>query len=332
MDYYGTIGPSCEDTKILEKLFRAGMTGVRINLSHKTIDECECYIKNIKEASKNCGVKEKILIDIQGPELRIGDLTKPLELKSQDYIHLGTNGIPVPKIIFSYLKENQEILLDDSLILLQVISFNNNSAECKILRGGVLDSRKSISLSGVDIDNETLTSEDYDSIFKINQYGITGIMLPFVRNRHDLITLKSALKDANANQTTIHAKIENQDGINNLESFLDLTDEVIIARGDLGNSLGLYSLLKAQKNISNLCNKHNKNFMVVTQLLHSMLNSSVPTRAEISDIFNATLDGASSLMLTGETAIGKYPIEAMTYLVNTSKEALKYKHELLHND
>ena len=329
MDYYGTIGPSCEDIETLEKMFLAGMTGIRINLSHKTLEDCDYYIKNINIAAKNCNITPRILIDIQGPELRIGSLNKPLQLETGECTFLGFNEIPIGQDIFSMLTIGENVLLDDSLILLKVIELQSNYAKCEIIRGGTLHSKKSIALEGVDINGPTLTEEDYINLSKINKYGITDVMLPFVRSRGDIITLREALKKFNATSTKIMAKIENLTGVSNLPSFIDLADEIIIARGDLGNNMPLYKLPKTQKKISCLCNENKKPFMVVTQLLNSMINSSIPTRAEVCDIFNAVLDGASSLMLTGETAIGKFPVDAITYLVKTAEEAVKFKESTL---
>lgn len=328
MDYFGTIGPSCDNIDTLEKLFQAGMTGIRINLSHINLPQCGHYIDNIKAAASKLGINAKILIDIQGPELRIGDLDKPLNLTEGEYVHLGDYGIPVPKILLESLNTGDTVLIDDSSILLKVADKSKNSVKCSIIRGGTLTSRKSIAAEGIEIDGPTLTEDDYMNIEKINQYGITGVMLPFVRSKEDLQNLKTALINAHAASTQIYAKIENQRGVNSLSSFIDLADEIIIARGDLGNSMPLYELPETQKKLAGICNKNKKSFMVVTQLLHSMINSAVPTRAEVSDIFNSVLDGASSLMLTGETAIGKYPVDAMKYLVKTAEEALKYKNTL----
>lgn len=149
-------------------------------------------------------------------------------------------------------------------------------------------------------------------------------MLPFVRGKDDIVTLRKALDDAGAFDIEIFAKLENTEGVEKLDEFIDAADQIVIARGDLGNAMPLWELPYVQKKVSEKCREAGKAFMVVTQMLHSMHNSAVPTRAEVSDIFNAVSDGASSLMLTGETAAGKYPVEAMTYMCNTAEWGLKY--------
>jgi len=169
----------------------------------------------------------------------------------------------------------------------------------------------------------TLTESDLKNIGLASQYGVTGVMQPFVRGKHDLVTLREALVAAGAEQVEIFAKIENLQGVAALDELLPYCDHVVIARGDLGNAMPLWELPRVQKEISEKCRKAGKPFMVVTQMLDSMHERAVPTRAEVSDIYNAVLDGAASVMLTGETAAGKYPVEAMEYLVRTGQEALR---------
>lgn len=323
MKFYGTMGPSCQSIDVLEQLLKAGITGMRLNLSHKSLRECGEYIENIHVAGKNCGIAPEILIDIEGPELRIGHLKDNIIIRKNDLITLGTNTLPIPKEIIAHGRIGQELLIDDSLILLKIAEITEEKIKCTVLRGGVLSSRKSIALLGVEIDSPTLTKNDYENISLINKYGITGIMLPFTRNKKDILTLRDALEKAEAPKTRIFAKIENKTGVDGLSSFIDLADEIIIARGDLGNSMPLWQLPTVQKRLSKICLENNKPFMVVTQLLHSMVKEEIPTRAEVLDIANAVLDGASSLMLTGETAIGAHPIEAVKYLIKTAEEARK---------
>lgn len=324
IDIYGTLGPSCCDTDTLCAMFKAGMTGIRLNLSHVDLCDCTEWLNNLKEASKTANVNCKLLIDLKGPELRIGVLDNPTELSEGKTAVLGNGGIPVPAIVMPYLKKGQEVMLDDGTILLEVISSDTESAECIVKRGGVLKSRKSIALPNADIYPPTLTESDIKNIADAKKCSVTGVMLPFVRGKDDILTLRKALNDAGAEDIQIFAKLENMQGVEKLDEFIECADQIVIARGDLGNAMPLWELPYVQKKVSKQCLKAGKPFMVVTQMLHSMHNSAVPTRAEVSDIFNAAADGASSLMLTGETAAGKYPVEAMTYMCNTANEALKY--------
>lgn len=344
VDYFGTLGPACSDVSTLQKLFSAGMTGVRLNLSHSSLPECEEWIHALDEASKDHLVKRKLLIDLQGPELRIGVLKQPLLLEegkevllTEPYDEVSKPAIPVPKQVLWALRRGNRVLLDDGKIMLEVYDFVSRNDEqieeeqcptggriaCRIIRGGVLNSRKSIAVKGCKIDLPTLTAADIRNLGMARQYGVTGVMLPFVRNRQDLVNLRNALRQASCETIKIYAKIENEDGVEQLETLLDACDEVVIARGDLGNSVSLCRLPSIQEQIAITCRQHQKKYMVVTQMLASMERSAVPTRAEVSDIYHAIRQGASSLMLTGETAVGDYPVEAMQVLVATARTALE---------
>ncbi len=327
MDYYGTLGPSCNSFEVLSKMIKEGMTGIRLNLSHGNLDDNKEYIYNLRKAEETTGIKMKFLIDIKGPELRIGKIQNTLTLVENEFITIGENGIPVPKIIFSVLEKNSEILIDDGKILLSVNSVNDNSAICNIERGGVLKSNKSIAIPKSKIYPPTLTEDDKINIAKAKEYGVTGVMLPFVRSKEDILNLRNELLKNNCDDIDIFAKIENKDGIEKLDELMEYANSFVIARGDLGNSMNMWELPTAQKIIAEKCRINNKPFMVVTQMLDSMHYQKVPTRAEVLDIFNAILDGADSVMLTGETAAGKYPVEAIRYLVKTGNEAIKYKNK-----
>lgn len=349
---YGTIGPACQDTDMLVRLFEEGMTGIRLNLSHTSLRDASDWITHIHEAYRRycqCRKKEKaealsdmpeILMDLQGPELRIGKLGAERELEVGDGITLAAEGennlfdpteIPVPKLLFPYLKPGQEVLLDDGKILLKIEELfrvrNGFVAETRVMRGGMLSGRKSIALPGAPIYPPTLTESDLRNISEAKKYGITGVMLPFVRNQEDLKNLKQELIKENAENIRIFAKIENMDGVECLPKLLQHCDEIVIARGDLGNAMPLWELPVVQARIAAACREAGTAFMVVTQMLASMELKQVPTRAEVSDIFRAVFEGASSVMLTGETAAGAYPVETMRYMVNTVRAAEEYMQE-----
>ena len=173
----------------------------------------------------------------------------------------------------------------------------------------------------------TLTEEDLQNLQLAGACGVTGVMLPFVRGAEDIRTLRRALEQAGAGQIRIFAKIESLAGVQALPEFLPLVDEVVIARGDLGNAMPLWELPAVQKRIEAQCRKAGKPFMVVTQMLASMEQNPVPTRAEVSDIFNAVADGAAAVMVTGETAVGKWPVEVIRYLSNTVQAAERFLQE-----
>ena len=317
LDFYGTIGPACAQPDTLRRMVGAGMTGIRMNLSHGPLMAHTDWLAMIRAA----GIRQ-LLIDLQGPELRIGTLTAPLTLPQGGTLCLGAGGVPCPAALVQAAKPGQTLLLDDGKLLVQVTQALPDALVCTVVRGGALQSRKSIAAPGLTVPSPTLTEEDLQNLKIAKQCGVTGVMLPFVRGKADILALRSALDEAGAGDIRIFAKIENRAGMHALPEFLHLVDEVVIARGDLGNAMPLWELPRCQKQLSAACRGAGVPFMVVTQMLDSMCTRAVPTRAEVSDIYNAVLDGAASVMLTGETAAGQYPVEAMDYLVRTACTAL----------
>lgn len=329
MEIYGTIGPSCKDRKTLTEMFRVGMNGVRLNLSHASLEKSREWIVNIQRAAEAAKIIPQILIDLQGPELRVGRFQKEYVLKEGEEIYLGMQAsediIPIPDELLPQMNIGQKVLLDDGKILIEIKENNGNVCLGMVHRGGVLKQAKSIALPGMEMESETLTKEDKKNIRMAKNYGVTGVMLPFVRGKKDLRNLRQELIKADVKDIRIFAKIENRKGVRALEEIIPNTDAVVIARGDLGNAMPLWKLPGVQKEISKRCREEKREFMVVTQMLASMEHAKVPTRAEVTDIYNAVLDGASSVMLTGETAVGEYPVEAMEYLVKTVREAEKVR-------
>ena len=317
MDFYGTIGPACAQPDILRRMVDAGMTGIRMNLSHGPLSAHADWLTLIREA----GIRD-LLIDLQGPELRIGTLPQPVALAAGKTVRLGQGGIPCPEALVQAAKPGQELFLDDGKLLVRVASAAADALQCTVVRGGVLLSRKSIAAPGLEVPSPTLTEEDLQNLNVAKQCGVTGVMLPFVRGAADLLALRRALEQAGAGSIRIFAKIENMAGVHALPELLPLADEIVIARGDLGNAMPLWELPRCQKQLSAACRAAGVPFMVVTQMLDSMCTRAVPTRAEVSDIYNAVLDSASSVMLTGETAAGQYPVQAMEYLVRTACTAM----------
>ncbi len=323
MDFYGTLGPACLETDIIRKMFECGMTGMRLNLSHTGLKEAAGMIRIFRRgAEEACVSSPDLLIDMQGPELRIGSLIEPLKLVSGENIRLGRD-IPVPVSIFPLLEPGLKIQLDDGKILLEVCDPAADSGSCRILRGGKLEGKKSLSLIGKENAGPALTAQDRQNLKDAAEFGVTGIMQPFVRTREDLLEVRRVMEETGCGHLKLLAKIENAEGVESISQFMDLADQIVIARGDLGNSMPLWKLPGIQKSLSGICRRAGKPFMVVTQLLASMESRPVPTRAEVSDIYNAVLDGAASLMVTGETAAGFYPVEVIRYLVNTANEAIE---------
>lgn len=377
MEYYGTLGPACGSVQTLKEMLEAGMTGVRLNLSHGDLEENGHWIRMVQEAGKELRSQVQILMDLRGPELRLGKLKEEIRAEEGGWLILGNGGIPVPEEALAYMCPGDRILIDDGKVELEVVleaAFCRAGAEespwlageagpetrdetaeaglktgdetgepglktgaeagtapsasgCRIMarvvRGGFIKSGKSLAIEGKAVPMPTLTESDRKNIRAAVSYGITGVMLPFVRNKEDLLALRKALKEAGAGEIQVFAKIENMQGVASIKELLPYCDHVVIARGDLGNAMPLWKLPGVQKRLARECREAGKPFMVVTQMLDSMHERAVPTRAEVLDIYNAVLDGASSLMLTGETAAGSYPAQAVEYLVNTGEEALR---------
>lgn len=327
MVYYGTLGPACADLNILRRMFRQGMTGIRLNLSHKSLESSKEWIYNYHAAASKEGIlNHELLVDLQGPELRIGRMN--LNIEWQDHQEVYLDAIPLPRVMLPYLIEGQEMLIDDGKIAVVVKKrFGDEPEEicCEVTRGGIVKQRKSLTLPGLTIPVPTLTEADKENLKVAKEYGVTGVMLPFVRNKQDLQNLRAELKECGAEDIRIFAKLENLEGVEMLPELLEEADEIVIARGDLGNDIDLWKLPALQKMIAKKCREAGKKFMVVTQMLATMEQRAIPTRAEVCDIFNAVLDGATSVMLTGETAVGRYPVEAMSYLIKTAEEAILYQ-------
>ena len=347
---YGTLGPACATKETLYAMLLSGMTGMRLNLSHSNLDDCKNWLQQYHEVSERLHIVPELLVDLQGPELRMGTLDIPLSLSKDDIIFLVSEKsfnerkedsaifsriiagedelsiIPCPDILFSYFKAGQEVKLNDGKIVLELLPPLEDDIFCaKVRKGGELTSRKSIAITGVTVPLPVLTENDRKNLKLLRKYHVTGVMLPFVRNADDLIALRKELTADGMDYIRIFAKIESLEGVENLPSLLPFCDEIVIARGDLGNAVPLPKLPAIQKRIAIICLRAKKPFMVVTQMLASMEQNPVPTRAEVTDIFQAVLDGASSLMLTGETAVGDYPNEAMKVLAQTSEEALRFQ-------
>lgn len=340
---YGTFGPSCKSEEVLEEMIKAGMTGMRLNLSHTTLEKSKEYIENYRRVAERKKVIPQILIDMQGPELRIGEM-QDITLNQGERICLvsdekvvGSKGsirnidefpiekaVPIPMAVMQAISPEKEVLLDDGKIRVRIMEAAERYAKAEVLVGGILKPHKSIKIVDVNVDMPVLTEHDIHNIRMAKEYGVTALMQPFVFLGEDLRKVREVLKEEQAEHLQIFAKIENKIGVENLDTILPEADLIVIARGDLGNDMPLWELPAIQKKIENICKKYGKPYMVVTQMLASMEQNPIPTRAEVSDIFHAVYHGAEAVMVTGETAVGKYPVEAIRYLSNTAKEAVRY--------
>ena len=317
---YATLGPACCEVDTLSAMLRLGLTGFRLNLSHRTLSDCKAWTDALRTAGEAVGVRPELIIDLRGAELRLGSLTRPLLLRTGDTIRFGKMGLPLlDDDILAALRPGQQILIDDGAMELTVESHDGETAVCRCLRGGTLEGKKSITLPGIDIPRPAVSEADHADLAVARQHGVTAVMQPFVRSRACLEEVRAALAQHDLADLTVFAKVEDAEGVATVSDWMDLCDVVTIARGDLGSNLCLYDLPRAQKKIAAACRDAGKDFLVVTHLLQSMIHSPVPTRAEVTDIYNACLDGAACLMLTGETAQGAYGIDAVKVLLEVAR-------------
>ncbi|MFA5583135.1 MAG: pyruvate kinase [Bacteriovoracaceae bacterium] len=319
-----TIGPSSNSIEMLEKLILAGMNGARINMSHGTYEGHEQSIKNIRKASENTKKEVAILLDLQGPKIRVDKLPAPLELKEgeewvigpsdvQDkYPEYSSRFIPtVYKELVSDAKVGARILFDDGLLEAEAIEKDRDVLKIKIIIGGELKSNKGINLPNIKVSAPSFTDKDReDLIFGLKQ-GVDYVALSFVRTAEDILEVKALLHEMKVNIPLV-SKIEKPEAIENIEEIIKVTDVIMIARGDMGVEVGNHLVPSIQKKIIQLCNAAGKPVITATQMLESMITNSRPTRAEASDVANAIWDGTDVVMLSAETASGKYPVEAVT--------------------
>lgn len=346
IEIFGTLGPACAKADVIENMFAEGMTGMRLNLSHGGLKESEPLIHSFQQAAQRAGVRSELLIDMQGPEIRIGVLPVPLQLKegheaafvlerggseaafvSDREVRAAETGIcaiPVAEHILSALEVGSHVLLDDGKLEL-VVTDAGQRVLASVLRGGVLHQRKSLKVVGRQIPAPVMTEQDRENIRLAKEYGVTAVMQPFVTQGAQLAAVRKELLENGMGQLRLFAKIENQAGIEHMGDIMPFADMIVIARGDLGNDMPLWKLPAAQKYLSGLCKDYGKPFLVVTQLLASMTEHPYPTRAEVSDIFHAVTEGAAAVMVTNETAVGKYPVEVIRYLKKTVQEAEAWK-------
>lgn len=318
MEIYGTLGPACANAAVLEQMFRSGMTGLRLNLSHTSLEESAPLLEQMHLAAERCGVRPQLLIDLQGPELRVGKQGLPLLL--EEGVRLPLRRLALPEHLYAALQPETELLLDDGRLCVRVLP----AGEGLVLRGGTLAPGKSVAVPGLCAALPALTAADRKNLSLASAFGVTGVMQSFVRSREDVEEVRTALCGTGLRH---FAKLENRAGLDSLEQWIRLPDVLVIARGDLGNAVPLWELPGVQKRVAARARQAGKPFLVVTQMLASMERTDVPTRAEVSDIFNAVLDGASALMLTGETAAGRYPAEAMDYFCRTIRAAETFLRE-----
>ncbi|MFI5359811.1 MAG: pyruvate kinase [Halanaerobiales bacterium] len=325
-----TIGPASDSKEVVTKLVEAGLDVARLNLSHGDYEEHSRKIEIIREVEDDTGKTIGIMLDTRGPEVRTGPLedNKEIFLYTGDELVLTTDEVMGNKerISVSYkeltkdVKEGSRILIDDGLLELQVLAVNGNDIRCKVLNGGLLGSYKGVNIPGVSLNLPALTKRDKEFIHFGIKMGINFIAASFVRKAQDIIAIRAFLDNEGAEGIYIIAKIENQEGVDNIDEILEVADGIMIARGDLGVEIPPEKVPVIQKRLIRKCNEAGKPVITATQMLNSMIGNPRPTRAEASDVANAILDGTDAIMLSGESAIGKYPVEAVKTMDRIARE------------
>ncbi|BBJ28928.1 pyruvate kinase [Athalassotoga saccharophila] len=328
-----TIGPATIKKEMLEALVRNGMNVARLNMSHGTHEEKAQTVVDIREIRKRLGMPVSVLMDIEGPKLRTGKLkTEYVALKKGSKLVLTTDDIlgDENKISVSYeglpsdVKAGDTILLNDGLINLKVISTTGKEIVTEVVNGGEITHNRGINVPGVDLKVPTLTEKDMKDIELIAKVKPDYVALSFVRKPEDVTHLREILKSKGFDDPKIISKIETKQALDNLEAILDVSDGAMVARGDLGAEIPSEDLPIAQKRIIKLCNDRAIPVITATQMLESMVENPRPTRAEITDIANAVLDGTDAVMLSEETTIGKYPLQAVQFMDKITQKAEKY--------
>ncbi len=324
-----TIGPASNSVEKIKELFQAGVNAARINFSHGSHESHGQTIEKVKHVRDELGLPIPLILDTKGPEIRTKLLkTETVNLEKGNMFVLTTDDIEgdETRVSVTYdditkdLKPGSTVLIDDGLIELTVREISGNDVICEIMNSGVLGSRKGVNLPDVHLSLPALAEKDIEDIKFGIKVGFDYIAASFIRSANDVREIRKVLKENGGSSIKIIAKIENREGVNNLDEILGVADGIMVARGDLGVEIPLEEVPVIQKRMIKKCRDYGKPVITATQMLESMVNNPRPTRAEANDVANAIFDGTDAIMLSGETAKGKYPVEAVETMV---KIALK---------
>ena len=328
-----TIGPATESYSMLMKLYKSGMNIARLNMSHSDHKSAKKIIDRINKINKKVSNPIGILLDTQGPEIRTGDTSSVVHLEPgekvsftiRDEVDVETTSIRVHyDELINSVKEGSLITLDNGLLNFKVLAKTKNELECIVLDGGKLGSKRHVNLPGIRINLPSVTEKDKKDILFGLKENVDFIALSFVRDASDINDLQTVLKNRSS-QVKIISKIEDREGLSNIEDICKVSDAVMVARGDLGIETDLSNLPNIQRKIMSNCAKHGVRSIVATHLLESMIENPTPTRAEVTDVANAIYEGADAVMLSGETTIGKYPVECVSFISRIASQTEKYK-------
>jgi pyruvate kinase len=333
-----TIGPASESIEKLTQLMEAGMNVARLNFSHGSHEEHAARIVNIREAAKQTGKTIAILLDTKGPEIRTHDFENgQAELKTGQEVIISMEQVlgTAEKFSVSYtglyddVDTGSRILIDDGLIELEVIGKANGEIRTKVLNSGLVKNKKGVNVPNVSIKLPGITEKDVQDILFGVEQGVDFIAASFVRKASDILEIRELLAEKGAKHIQIIPKIENQEGIDNIDAILEVSNGLMVARGDLGVEIPPEEVPLVQKSLINKCNLQGKPVITATQMLDSMQRNPRPTRAEASDVANAIFDGTDAIMLSGETAAGQYPVESVKMMATI---ATRVERSLVYQD
>ena len=317
-----TLGPATDTEDMVERLARTGVDCFRLNFSHGDLAEHALRIERVRTVADRVGRPLAILADLQGPKLRIGRLAEPVMLETGTAVTLAGKGDAVEgdlelgfEIDLSvHLRRGHEVLINDGLVRLRVVESGERRVRCTVEIGGVVASHKGVNLPGTYLPIPSITADDHTNLRFALDHGADYVALSFVRRPEDVEDLKKLVTMHGASARVI-AKIEKSEAMEHLDAIIDAADGLMVARGDLGVEIGAAAVPLAQKRIIRLGREAGKPVITATQMLESMIERPEPTRAEASDVANAILDGTSAVMMSGETAVGRYPVEAVETMV-----------------
>jgi len=322
-----TIGPATESYDMLQKMAGAGMNVARLNMSHGDHEWHAQVIQRIKSLNKKIRTPIAILLDTQGPEIRTGNLAEDLDLHEGSVITINVRGesdVEETSIHVDYddlirtVSPGDKITVDNGLINLEVLEKHDREMRCRVLDGGVLKSKRHVNLPGVRVNLPAITMKDRRDILFGLEYDVDFIALSFVREANDVLQLKELLGDK-FGKVKVIAKIEDQEGVSNLDEIIQEVHGVMVARGDLGVEIPNHTVPTVQREIVRKCAEAGRRVIVATHLLESMIENPIPTRAEVTDVANAIYEEVDAVMLSGETTVGKYPLRCIDQLVNIAQ-------------
>ena len=331
-----TIGPATSSKEMLKKIISKGVNVCRLNFSHLTHDDAKEIISNIKEINQELHVHTAILADLQGPKIRVGEFKNPINLVKGNEVIFSTKD-KKDCIYINYqnfakdVNAKDKVLLDDGKLALKVVSTNKkDTVVLKVVFGGLLLSRKGVNLPNTPISLPCLTKKDKEDLEFVLSEKIEWIGLSFVRKADDVRILKEIIAKRNLHHKVI-AKIEKPEAIKNIDEIIDVTDAIMVARGDLGVEVPPQKVPVYQKMIVNKCIVHARPVVIATQMLESMLESPSATRAEVNDVANSVIDGADAVMLSGETSVGKHPLNAVDTMRKIIRDVEASEHNISQN-